>query len=129
MPPSNRVKPSRMVIDAPFRDAKWNLTDGRSVRYEDAPSDATKPGYVLGNRYGRALGMVEAKCRIIHPHGAENRARNYATQLGVPFVFLASGKEICFWDYEGEAHLDAVKTFRAQSPRRQSKWIISVDRR
>src|SRR5271157_4243443 len=89
---------SRVVIDAQLRDAKWNLTDGRSVRYEYVLPDGTKADYVLSDRHGRALAVVEAKRRAIDPLGAEKQARDYAIQVGVPFVFLANGKEIWFWD-------------------------------
>jgi type I restriction enzyme R subunit len=115
MPPSTAPEAfSRVVIDAQLRDAKWNLTDGRSVRYEYVLPDATKADYVLGDRHGRALAVVEAKRRAIDPLGAEKQARDYATQLGVPFVFLANGKEIWFWDFEREAHPHRVKTFFSQ---------------
>jgi type I restriction enzyme R subunit len=105
---------SRVAIDAQLRDAKWNLTDGRSVRFEYTLPDGTKADYVLGDRHGRALAVVEAKRRAIDPLGAERQARDYAIQLGVPFVFLANGKEIWFWDFEREAHPHAVKTFFSQ---------------
>jgi type I restriction enzyme, R subunit len=116
MPLSNPPEAfSRVVIDAQLRDAKWNLTDGRSVRYEYVLPDATKADYVLGDRHGRALAVVEAKRRAIDPLGAEKQAREYAMQLGVPFVFLANGKEIWFWDYDREAHPHEVKTFFSQA--------------
>ena len=105
---------SRVVIDAQLRDAKWNLTDGRSVQYEYALPDATKADYVLGDRRGRILAVVEAKRLAIDPLGAEKQARDYAVQLGVPFVFLANGREIWFWDFEREAHPHLVKTFFSQ---------------
>lgn len=105
---------SRVVIDAQLRDARWNLIDGRSVRYEYVLPDGTKADYVLGDRHGRALAVVEAKRRAINPLGAEKQARDYAMQLGVPFVFLANGKEIWFWDFEREAHPHEVKTFFSQ---------------
>jgi type I restriction enzyme, R subunit len=64
MPPSKAPEAfSRVVIDAQLRDAKWNLTDGRSVRYEYVLSDGTKADYVLGDRRGRALAVVESKRR------------------------------------------------------------------
>ena len=86
----------------------------RSVRYEYVLPDLTKADYVLGDRHGRALAVVEAKRRAIDPLGAEKQARDYAIQLGIPFVFLANGKEIWFWDYEREAHPHEVKTFFSQ---------------
>ncbi len=106
---------SRVVIDAQLRDAGWALTDGRSVRFEVMLPDGTKADYVLGDRHGRALAVVEAKRMAIDPLGAEKQALDYAVQLGVPFVFLANGNEIWFWDYEREAHPHQVKTVFAQS--------------
>jgi type I restriction enzyme R subunit len=106
---------SRVVIDAQLRDAQWNLTDGRSVRFEYVLPNGTKADYVLGDRRGRALAIVEAKRMAIDPLGAEKQARDYAVQLGVPFVFLANGKEIWCWDYEREAHPHQVKTFFSQA--------------
>ena len=106
---------SRVVIDAQLGDAKWTLTDSRSVRFEVMLPDGTKADYVLGDRHGRALAVVEAKRVALDPLGAEAQARDYAVQLGVPFIFLANGREIWFWDYEREAHPHQVKTFFAQA--------------
>lgn len=106
---------SRVIIDDQLRDAKWNLKDGRSVRYEVAVNDGTRADYVLADRLGRALAVVEAKRMQLDPLGAQWQARNYAEQLGVPFVFLANGREIWFWDYQREAHPHTVKTFFAQA--------------
>jgi type I restriction enzyme, R subunit len=106
---------SRVVIDAQLGDAGWNLTDGRSARFEVMVPDGTKADYVLGDRNGRALAVIEAKRMAIDPLGAEKQARDYATQLGIPFVFLANGTEIWFWDFEREAHPHQVKTFFSQA--------------
>jgi type I restriction enzyme R subunit len=46
---------SRVIIDSPLRDAKWNLTDGRSVRYEYVLPDGTQADYTLADRRGRAI--------------------------------------------------------------------------
>ena len=54
---------SRVVIDAQLRDARWHLTDGRSVRFEYVLPDGTKADYVRSDRRGRALAVVEAKER------------------------------------------------------------------
>jgi type I restriction enzyme R subunit len=105
---------SRVVIDSQLRDAKWTLTDGRSVRHEYTLPDGTQADYVLCDRHGRALAVVEAKRMAIDPLGAEKQAKGYATQLGVPFVFLANGREIWVWDHEREAHPRQVKTFFSQ---------------
>ena len=115
MPPSKSPEAfSRVVIDAQLRDAQWKLTDGRSVRFEYVLSDGTKADYVLSDRYGRIMAVVEAKRMAIDPRGAEKQARDYAAQLEVPFVFLANGREIWFWDYRREAHPHQVRTFFSQ---------------
>lgn len=106
---------SRVVIDAQLGDAGWKITDGRSVRFEVMLPDGTKADYVLGDRNGRALAVIEAKRMAIDPLGAEKQARDYATQLGVPFVFLANGTEIWYWDFAREAHPHQVKTFFSQA--------------
>src|SRR6185312_3579027 len=106
---------SRVVIDAQLKDAKWQLTDGRSVRFEYVLPDGSKADYVLGDRHGRALAAVEAKRMAIDPVGAQKQARDYAEQLGVPLVFLANGREILIWDYEREAHPRPIKTFFSQA--------------
>ena len=106
---------SRVVIDAQLADAKWNLTDHRSVRYEVALPDGTKADYVLSDRRGRALAVVEAKRMAVDPLEAQKQACNYARQLKVPLVFLANGREIWAWDYEREAHPHLIKTFFAQT--------------
>ena len=70
---------SRVVIDAQLSDAKWNLTDGRSVRYEYALPNGRQADYVLNDRHGRALAVVEAKRMAIDPLDAQKQAKGYAT--------------------------------------------------
>ena len=41
---------SRVKVDALLRDVGWNMTDGRSVRFEYVLSDGTKADYVLCDR-------------------------------------------------------------------------------
>jgi type I restriction enzyme R subunit len=105
---------SRVVIDALLADVGWNLTDGRSVRYEYPLANSTRADYVLSDRNGRALAVIEAKRFSVNPADAAAQGRAYAEQLGVPFVFLSNGNEIRFWDYANEAHPRPVKTFFSQ---------------
>ncbi len=136
--PSGNEAFSRVVIDAQLKDARWELADGRSVRFEYVLPDKTKADYVLADRRGRALAVIEAKRMAIDPRGAEAQAKNYATQLGVPFIFLANGGEIWFWDHEREAHPHAVRTFFAQADlerraaaraSRRDVWAVPIDTR
>jgi len=106
---------SRVVIDAQLSDAAWNLTDGRSVRYEYTLPNGKQADYILSDRHGRALAVVEAKRMAIDPLDAQKQAKGYATQLNVPLVFLANGRQIWVWDHEREAHPRLVKTFFAQA--------------
>lgn len=114
MPPGGTEAFSRVVIDALLQDVGWNLTDGRSVRYEYALNDGTRADYVLSDRHGRALAVVEAKRFSVNPADAAAQARAYAEQLKVPFVFLSNGRETRFWDYAAEAHPHPVATFFSQ---------------
>lgn len=115
MPQSNAPEAfSRVVIDAQLRDAKWNLADGRSVRFEYVLPDGTKADYVLCDRHGRSLAVVEAKRMANDPLLAQKQAKDYAAQLRVSLIFLGNGKEIWVWDFEREAHPRPVKTFYSQ---------------
>jgi len=105
---------SRIKIDAQLKDVGWGLSDGRSVKYEYALPDKTKADYVLCNRHGHSLAVVEAKRASINPVEAEGQALSYAKQLGVPFIFLANGNEVWFWEWEKEAHPRQVATFASQ---------------
>lgn len=106
---------SRVKIDAQLKDVGWSLTDGKSVRYEYVLPDKTKADYVLCNRHGHSLAVVEAKKASTNPVEAEGQALGYAKQLGVPFIFLANGEEVWVWEWEREAHPRKIATFYSQS--------------
>nr|WP_209883122.1 DEAD/DEAH box helicase family protein [Azospirillum soli] len=106
---------SRVKIDAQLKDVSWSLVDGKSVRYEYVLPDGTRADYVLCNRHGHSLAVVEAKKATTNPPEAETQALNYAKQLGVPFIFLANGEEVWFWEWEREAHPRRVTTFFNQA--------------
>lgn len=42
------------------------------------------------------------------------KAKAYAQQLQVPFIFLSNGEEIWFWEWQREAHPRPIKTFYTQ---------------
>ncbi|MBV6410918.1 MAG: DEAD/DEAH box helicase family protein [Burkholderiales bacterium] len=105
---------SRVVIDAQLADQGWNVQDPNSVRYEVVLGDGTRADYVLCDRHGRSLAVIEAKRFSINPADAAEQARNYARQLNVPYVFLANGEEVRFWEWQREAFPRPVKTFFKQ---------------
>ena len=52
---------SRVKIDAQLRDQGWEITNTNAVRFEVVLPDRTKADYVLCDRNGRSLAVVEAK--------------------------------------------------------------------
>ena len=119
---------SRVIIDGQLRDIGWDLTDGRSVRYEYPLDDGTKADYVLSDRNGRAMAVLEAKRASINPVEAEGQARAYAEQLGVPFIFLANGREVWFWAYRTDAHPHQVTTVFSQEDLERRMATLSTRR-
>ena len=121
---------SRVVIDAQLADVGWNLKDGQSVRYEYQLPDGTFADYVLCDRHGRAMAVVEAKRAAVNLQEAADQGRKYAEQLDdVPYVFLANSEEILFWDYRNEAYPHPVSTFFKQGDleRRLAKRKVRAD--
>jgi len=105
---------SRVKIDALLKSQGWNTLDLNAVRFEVVLPDGTRADYALCDRHGRAIAVVEAKRFSISPGDAAGQAREYARQLGVPFVFLSNGSEVQFWEWEKEAFPHSVKTFFKQ---------------
>lgn len=77
--------------DSPVLD----LTDGDAV-----PSG--RADYVLLDRRGRPLAVIEAKRAAIEPYAAKQQALPYAKQLGAQFIFLTNGELTYFWDYTND---------------------------
>ena len=105
---------SRVRIDALLADAGWNLIDGASVLFEHALPDGSRADYVLCDRAGRPMAVVEAKRASVEPIAAQDQARHYAELLEVPFVFLSNGAEVRFLDSDADAHAREIATFYSQ---------------
>jgi type I restriction enzyme R subunit len=75
---------SRVLIDAQLADQGWNTQDSNSVRYEVMLVDGTRADYVLCDRHGRSLAVIEAKRFSVSPADAAEQAKRYAAQLDVP---------------------------------------------
>jgi hypothetical protein len=65
---------SRAKIDAQLKDQGWDVLDINAVRFEYVLPDKTKADYVLCDRNGRALAVIEAKKAAINPAVAEAQA-------------------------------------------------------
>ncbi|OYQ25107.1 restriction endonuclease subunit R [Sandarakinorhabdus cyanobacteriorum] len=105
---------SRVKIDAMLKDVGWQIDDGITVRFEYVLSDGTKADYVLCNRRGHPIAVLEAKRTSKSPLEGERQGRAYAALLGVPFVFLCNGEEVWSWEPEREAHPRKVCTLPSQ---------------
>ena len=105
---------ARVKIDALLVAQGWNTQDTNAVRFEVPMPDGKRADYVLCDRHGRAMAVIEAKRMAINPGEAAQQAKNYAQQIRVPYVFLANGPEIQFWQWESEAFPHAVKIFFKQ---------------
>ena len=105
---------SRVKIDALLKDAGWNLTNGTSVLFEHALGDGSPAGYVLCDRSGWPMAVVEAKRASIEPIAAQDQGHHCAEQREVPFIFLSNGEEVWFLDPGADAHARAIATFYSQ---------------
>jgi type I restriction enzyme R subunit len=105
---------ARVKIDALLAAQGWNTQDTTTVRFEVVLADGKRADYVLCDRHGRSIAVVEAKRFSVSPGDAAKQAQHYAQQLGVPYVFLSNGAEVQFWEWDREAFPHAVKTFFKQ---------------
>lgn len=120
---------SRVIIDSQLTAQGWSLADGMSVRYEVVLEDGTRADYVLCDRHGRSLAVIEAKRFSISPGDAAEQAKSYAKQLKVPYIFLANGDEIRFWEWQREAFPRPVKTFFKQDDLERRFATLQVARK
>ena len=105
---------ARVKIDALLAAQGWDVLDTNAVRFEVQLPDGTRADYVLCDRHGRSLAVIEAKRYSVNPGDAAAQAKTYAQQLGVPYAFLCNGNEVLFWEWQREAYPRPVKTFFKQ---------------
>lgn len=129
---------ARVQIDALLAAQCWNPLDTNSVRFEVPLPDGKRADYVLCDRHGRSLAVLEAKRYRVNPQDAVAQARGYAQQLGVPYVFLSNGDKLLFWEWQREAYPHEVKTvFRQDDLERRAASLtlrrdvlqVPIDRR
>ena len=82
---------SRVLVDAMLTAQGWDVTNPNAVRFEVTMPDGTRADYVLCDRNGHSLAVIEAKRYSVNPADAADQARNYAKHLDVPYVFLTNG--------------------------------------
>lgn len=95
---------ARIAINRKLQESGWILEGvGKNVLTEQH-SEAGFMDYLLLDRNGRNLGLVEAKKDDIDPYLAKNQARGYAEANQCQYVFLANSEQLYFWDLqEGDA--------------------------
>jgi type I restriction enzyme R subunit len=90
---------ARIIVDRLLKEAGWDLEDKRQVLTEESAAGGDAD-YVLLDRRGRPLAVVEAKRFSKDPYSARQQALDYAKGLKAPFIFLSNGESTYFWDYE-----------------------------
>lgn len=92
------------LVFAPDAEGELRVI-GEFVAVLDLPAPSTTRGradYVLYDRRGRPLAVIEAKRNAINPYVAKQQALPYAKALGAPFIFLTNGEVTYFWDYQND---------------------------
>jgi type I restriction enzyme, R subunit len=129
---------ARVKIDALLTAQGWDTLDTNAVRFEVMLPDGTRADYVLCDRHGRSVAVIEAKRFSVSPGDAAAQAKAYAQQLGVPYAFLSNGNEVLFWDWQREAFPRPVKTIFKQDDLerrvatlavRRDPAIVAIDKR
>ena len=87
---------ARIVINRKLQEAGWILEgQGKNVFTEQGRMD-----YLLLDRKGANLALVEAKRDTIDPYLAKDQARGYADAHSCRYIFLANSEQLYFWDLE-----------------------------
>lgn len=119
---------ARVKVDQLLKDAGWQLVDGHSVRFEYPLEGGGRADYVLFDRQGRALSVLEAKSTSVTLSAGEAQGQRYADQLGVPFIFLSNGEEVWFRDKEQDAHFRQIETVFSQDDLARRKAARDIRR-
>jgi type I restriction enzyme R subunit len=103
-----RIKINKLLEQAGWRflddaNGKANIQLEPGVKYAELGDDFEneKNGFIdflLLDKDGRALVVVEAKRESVDPLSAKEQARNYARNAGARFVILSNGNIHYFWD-------------------------------
>jgi len=105
---------SRVLIDKALEFSDWDLLDPKQVQFELHTSNG-RADYLLRDKIGRVLCVLEAKREDLDPYDAKEQARGYAENLKAPFVILSNGREHWFWNYQRADQRDAYRIERLPS--------------
>jgi type I site-specific restriction endonuclease len=118
----NENQTRKQLIDNQIAKASWNLVDPDEVKFEVPASGDDEDwtdgitDYSLYLPNGEIIAVVEAKKQSRSPHTARQQALIYAERIEQnqsfrPFVFLANGIEIWFWNTEEETPREVAGFF------------------
>jgi type I restriction enzyme R subunit len=105
---------SRILVDKALEFSGWDLLSPRHVQFELHTSNG-RADYLLKDKLGRVLCVLEAKREDLDPYDAKEQARGYAENLKAPFVILSNGREHWFWNFERADQRDAYRIERLPS--------------
>src|SRR6202049_1189626 len=114
MPQGQNEAFSRILIDRHLAFSSWDLLDPQQVRFELHTSNG-RADYLLKDKLGRVLCVLEAKREDLDPYDAKEQARGYAENLNAPFVMLSNGREHWFWNFQRADQRDAYRIERLPS--------------
>src|SRR5579859_1059214 len=108
MPVGQNEAFSRVLIDKALEFSGWDLLDPQQVQFELHTANG-RADYLLKDKLGRTLCVLEAKREDLDPYDAKEQARGYAENLSAPFVILSNGREHWFWNFQRADQRDAYR--------------------
>jgi len=104
---------ARMKIDKKLEEAGWIITDKSQVSTYGGDVSGGQD-YLLKDRRGRALAVLEAKKEYEEPYAAKQQALEYAKKTNAEYIFLSNGEKVLFWDYKNNQDARPVSGFFSQ---------------
>lgn len=125
---NNKEAQARIKINKLLEQAGWRFEDSEKgkanislepgINLSEAGDDFENISkgyidYLLLDKDGRPLVVLEAKKESIEPLSAKEQARNYARNIGARFVILSNGNLHYFWDTK-HGNPDTIARFPTQ---------------
>jgi type I site-specific restriction endonuclease len=86
----SRETDARIIIDRRLHQPGWDIEDKNQIATEE-PTRTGRADYLLKERGGRPLAVIEAKRFSIDPEAGKQQALGYAEELKTDFIFLSNG--------------------------------------
>ena len=145
-----RIKINKLLEESGWRffdspQGKANILLEGSVKFEDSGDDFENAqthdsrrgaiDFLLLDKDGKALAVVEAKKAAIDPLSAKEQARNYARNVNARFVILSNGNIHYFWNTKhGNPETisrfptqDSITQYKAYTPNPKELANTAVD--